>query len=211
MGMDRINDNVGKKIVEALKMQDEQKNEIFSEPENIIQEPDEIENNSASEQEYIEKGSQDVQSNPFVNNTYNDETFESVQTQPIAQPSIVETAFQQSLERNLGSMSVNSDVNYPTNIEVLRQLISKLPTGVSKQTGALIIQQTMEALGISMKSVIAEARQVQSELNANVRECQANIIDYRKQINILEVKSQQYQKQFAVLNDIISLFTHSVK
>ena len=64
----------------------------------------------------------------------------------------------------------------------------------------------MEALGISMKSVIEEAKQVQMALTNNAKDCQANIIEYKKQIGILEAKSQQYQKQASIMNDIINLF-----
>ena len=67
----------------------------------------------------------------------------------------------------------------------------------------------MEALGISMKSVIEEAKQVQMALANNAKECQTNIVEYKKQIGVLEAKSQQYQKQSAVMNDIINLFIRS--
>ena len=91
----------------------------------------------------------------------------------------------------------------------MNSLIAKLPTGVSKQTGALIIRQTMEALGISMQAVIQEAKQVQDDLTSRARECQKNIIDYRKQISMLELQAQQYQRQAVAMNDIIGLFAHS--
>ena len=52
----------------------------------------------------------------------------------------------------------------------------------------------MEALGISMSNVLQEARQVQDSFENNTRECQNNIIEYRKQITILEAKVQQYQR-----------------
>lgn len=94
----------------------------------------------------------------------------------------------------------------PTNIAVLKQLINQLPAGVSKQTGAQIIKQTMEALGISMKSVLQEAQQVQESLNNSARECQTSIMEYKKQINVLEKQSHKLQRQYAALNDIISLF-----
>ena len=74
----------------------------------------------------------------------------------------------------------------PTNVSVLKQLISQLPAGVSKQTGAQIIKQTMEALGISMKSVLQEAQSVQENLTNSTKECQASIMEYRKQIGFLE-------------------------
>ena len=88
----------------------------------------------------------------------------------------------------------------PANIAVLKQLINQLPAGVSRQTGAQIIKQTMEALGISMKSVLQEAQQVQESLNNSARECQASIMEYKKQINVLEKQSQKFQKQYAALN-----------
>ena len=46
----------------------------------------------------------------------------------------------------------------------------------------------MEALGISMSSVIQEAKQFQDMLNSNSKECQRSIVEYRKQIGILEAK-----------------------
>ena len=101
------------------------------------------------------------------------------------------------------------DFEIPTNVAVLKQLISQLPAGVSKQTGAQIIKQTMEALGISMKSVLQEAQQVQENLNRSSRECQASIVEYRKQIGALERQSQKLQRQYASLNDIISLFVQT--
>ena len=103
-------------------------------------------------------------------------------------------------------VSLNYIMELPSNVAVLKQLITKLPTGVSKQTGALIIRQTMEALGISMSNVLQEAQQVQENLTQSVRECQTNVIEYKKQISILEMKAQKYQRQFAAINDIISLF-----
>ena len=98
------------------------------------------------------------------------------------------------------------DFEVPTNVAVLKQLISQLPTGVTKQTGAQIIRQTMEALGISMKSVLQEAQQVQESINTSARECQANIMEYKRQIVLLENQVQRYTRQSAALNDIISLF-----
>jgi hypothetical protein len=64
----------------------------------------------------------------------------------------------------------------------------------------------MEALGISMGSVLQEAKQFQDNLTNNSIECKNNILEYRKQITVLEAKAQQYQRQSALMNDIISLF-----
>ena len=99
----------------------------------------------------------------------------------------------------------------PANITVLKKLISQLPSGVSRHTGAQIIKQTMEALGISMKSVLQDAQQVQENLKVSARECQASIQEYKKQILALEKQSQSYQKQYSALNDLISLFIQTTK
>ena len=60
-----------------------------------------------------------------------------------------------------------------------------------------------------MKSVLQEAQQVQESLNNSARECQASIMEYKKQINVLEKQSQKFQKQYAALNEIISLFVQT--
>lgn len=218
MAINKINDSVGKKIVEALKMQapeESTKNEQVEEEiqdSNVMfldkEEAPEFSNGNSdnTKEDYSNSLNSDIQSTvqPPVSP-------ESVQPQikPINNQSFIDNAFAQSLAQNIGYTQVTDDFNYPANVAVLKQLIAKLPTGVSKQTGAIIIKQTMEALGIPMQSVIQEARQVQESLNNNARECQANIVDYRKQISILEAKSQQYVRLSAEMNDIISLFVQS--
>lgn len=218
MATNKINDSVGKKIVEALKMQapeESTKNEQVEEEiqdNNVMfldkEEAPEFSNGNSdnTKEDYSNSLNSDIQSTvqPPVSP-------ESVQPQikPINNQSFIDNAFAQSLAQNIGYTQVPDDFNYPANVAVLKQLIAKLPTGVSKQTGAIIIKQTMEALGIPMQSVIQEARQVQESLNNNARECQANIVDYRKQISILEAKSQQYVRLSAEMNDIISLFVQS--
>lgn len=220
MAINKINDSVGKKIVEALKMQapeESTKNEQVEEEiqdNNVMfldkEEAPEFSNGNSdnTKEDYSNSLNSDIQSTvqPPVSP-------ESVQPQikPINNQSFIDNAFAQSLAQNIGYTQVPDDFNYPANVAVLKQLIAKLPTGVSKQTGAIIIKQTMEALGIPMQSVIQEARQVQESLNNNARECQANIVDYRKQISILEAKSQQYVRLSAEMNDIISLFVQSVR
>lgn len=218
MAINKINDSVGKKIVEALKMQapeESTKNEQVEEEiqdNNVMfldkEEAPEFSNGNSdnTKEDYSNSLNSDIQSTvqPPVSP-------ESVQPQikPINNQSFIDNAFAQSLAQNIGYTQVPDDFNYPANVAVLKQLIAKLPTGVSRQTGAIIIKQTMEALGIPMQSVIQEARQVQESLNNNARECQANIVDYRKQISILEAKSQQYVRLSAEMNDIISLFVQS--
>lgn len=210
MAINDMNEGVGRKIVEALKMQSavHADGEVFvndSAPE-IVEEPVVIEENTTPVVETFET--------PYVEEVHAPSEMQmkiqsQLQYQAATQPqSYLDAAFQQSLVQNLGvnAFTVQDDFDYPPNVAVLKQLIAKLPTGVSKPTGALIIKQTMEALGISMGSVLQEAKQVQETLNANSVECQNNIVEYRKQITILEAKAQSYQKQALAMNDIISLF-----
>lgn len=94
----------------------------------------------------------------------------------------------------------------PSNIAVLKKLITQLPSGVTRHTGAQIIKQTMEALGISMKSVLQEAQQAQEGLNQAAKECYSTIQEYKKQIQVLEKQAQNNQRHYAALNELISLF-----
>ena len=94
----------------------------------------------------------------------------------------------------------------PSNVAVLKKLISQLPSGVTRQTGAQIIKQTMEALGISMKSVLQDAQAIQEKLNNSAKDCQATIQEYKRQIATLEEQASSYKKQYNNLNDLVSLF-----
>lgn len=198
---EKISDNMGKKIVEALKMQ----NPDYSTVNNDVENPEPKQNADNSTQ------INNTQNNDFkfettvpennLNNLYNTSTM-----------SDIESAFQNSINSNLAINAFDSaqtDVEYPNNVVILNHLISKLPSGVSKQTGAVIIRQTMEALGISMKSVIQEARQVQETLSNKAKDCQRNILEYKKQIADLETKSRRYQRQSVVMNDTINLFINT--
>lgn len=204
---EKISDSVGKKIVEALKRQNGGAVAVEDTTENIQDFGQEVSvNNEFSSDISSISHNQTISTEaiadeiPQYNNSFSSQ-------------SAIDNAFNQSLSQNLGTSasfsSAQVTVDLPANIAILNNLIAKLPTGVSKQTGALIIRQTMEALGISMQSVIQEAKQVQDDLTSRARECQKNIIDYRSQINILEQQSQQYQRQAVAMNDIIGLFAHS--
>ena len=94
----------------------------------------------------------------------------------------------------------------PANVAVLKRLIMQLPQGVTKQTGAQIIRQTMEALGISMGSVLKEAQQGQDSLTASAKACLSTIAEYKNNIRSLEKQVQDYKKQAIALNDLINLF-----
>ena len=212
MASNRITEGVGKKIVEALKKQSDI--EIIPVPEshfNTQEEP-----MPQPEVEYVENNEEEIQPElTFEAATYSEPSFTPPPVMP--QPQISRPAYTQQPAMNNSSFAANSSTmdsisneldgfEIPTNVAVLKQLISKLPSGVTKQTGAQIIKQTMEALGISMNSVFQEAQQVQEGLNNSARDCQTTIIEYRKQINLLEKQAQKYQRQYAALNDIISLF-----
>ena len=208
----KMNDSVGRQIVEALKMQSTDVQE-----ETPVNEVSEVDVDSQNEDTFNNDDS-NLDSQNFSNDLPSDIQLKiqnqlKEPVQPQFQSSYIDNAFQQSLARNLGDndtfAQVPDDFDYPANVAVLRQLIAKLPAGVSKQTGATIIRQTMEALGISMQAVIQEAKQVQGTLIENSKECQSNILEYKKQIGILESKSQQYKRQSAVMNDIINLFIQS--
>lgn len=234
MAIENMNDGVGKKIVEALKMQNA---DLASADVVISEDPQEIETEDLQEEQNVPQTEDyTVENYSTIDDTmfsdsqsFSEPTMPNLQnsiqpterqmqiksqlqyqaaTQNSAPQSFIDNAFNQSLNQNLGSSYVQTqdDFEYPANVSVLKQLIAKLPAGVSKQTGALIIKQTMEALGISMGSVLQEAKQVQETLTQNSKECQNSIVEYRKQIGILETKAQNYQRQAAVMNDIINLF-----
>ena len=193
------NESVGKKIVEALKKQ----------AETI----DNVDTSCFEETVNVETA---VESDD-VFETLNNNVFDD------AEPSSPSTNFFDEIEEEKDPFfAKNSETlpavdnkagnfEMPSNIAVLKKLISQLPSGVSRHTGAQIIKQTMEALGISMKSVLQDAQQVQDSLKVSARECQSSIQEYKKQILTLEKQSQNYQKQYSALNDLISLFIQTTK
>ena len=205
MANSRMTEGVGKKIVEALKMQ----SDIEINPvQQTVADDFEIKQDlhtdePLEENSFVEKEPAQDEFN-FDESILNDDFSVVNEPEPaVVMPKLDITPQQPSLHSEL------DDFEIPSNVAVLKQLITKLPTGVTKQTGALIIKQTMEALGISMKSVLQEAQQVQEGLNNSSRECQASIMEYKKQIGILEKQAQKYQRQYAALNDIISLFVQT--
>lgn len=191
----RLTDGVGKKIVDALKHQSDVEIKPFHEEEERVS-------------TYSPAGNSEQFSSFDTSNTFPE--IPTMNTE--INNSSAESAFQnsmlnfQNVNPDLVKPDVIEDMELPANVNVLRQLITKIPAGVSKQTGAMIIKQTMEALGISMTNVLQEAQQVQEKLTQSVRECQTNVLEYKKQINLLEVQARKYQRQFAAINDIISLF-----
>lgn len=194
------NESVGKKIVEALKKQAENANinevtdtTLFESPANDFMHNPETSNDDDF---FAETKSESANSSNF---------FDDIEEEK-------EPLFMTDPQRQSSESDINADnFEMPSNIAVLRKLISQLPSGVSRHTGAQIIKQTMEALGISMKSVLQDAQQVQEGLKSSARECQGTIQEYKKQILALEKQSQNYQKQYSALNDLISLFIQTTK
>ena len=78
-----------------------------------------------------------------------------------------------------------SDMELPDNVMMLVKLINQLPTGVNRQIGAQIIRQTMEAMGISMKSVLSEAQYIQEDLGNSTQDCINSIEEYKNNIKVL--------------------------
>ena len=203
--MSNLNDGVGKKIVEALKKQTE------TETEDIV----ELKETEVSDNLGVDVGALDE----ITNNGLLSSDFDSDED-------VSETPIDEMFEDGFGTETDDDDLindfvakeekpaesaDIPANIMVLRKLISQLPSGVTRHTGAQIIRQTMEALGISMKSVLTEAQEVQNNLKESSKECQMTIQEYKRKITNLEKQTQNYQKQYAALNDLISLFIQTGK
>ena len=192
------NESVGKKIVEALKKQAE--NIDFSDN---IETPVFFIFITENVQDNIMNINDDIFAEP-AKQEKNMSFFDDIDEEKVSM-------FDSKPTQNAMSEASNESFEMPSNIMVLKKLISQLPSGVSRHTGAQIIKQTMEALGISMKSVLQDAQQVQEGLKVSARECQSTIQEYKKQILTLEKQSQGYQKQYSALNDLISLFIQTTK
>lgn len=195
------NESVGKKIVEALKKQAETMDDVDTSSfnEEITVSAPALENNNI----FGSEESDDIfaePSKPASNNNFFDDLDDEK-----------DSFFAEKSETISQAENNGEGFEMPSNIAVLKKLISQLPSGVSRHTGAQIIKQTMEALGISMKSVLQDAQQVQDSLKVSARECQSSIQEYKKQILSLEKQSQNYQKQYSALNDLISLFIQTTK
>ncbi len=122
------------------------------------------------------------------------------------QPNIQQSVNAEAMQRTIVNPEVKTNVSIPANVAVLKNLIATLPVGVTKQTGAQIIRQTLEAMGIPMNGVLKEAQEVQEELNSSTRECMLRIQEYKTNILQLEQSVQEYQKNINQINDLVSLF-----
>ncbi|MFA7658695.1 MAG: hypothetical protein WCY19_04615 [Candidatus Gastranaerophilaceae bacterium] len=221
MANKKLSEGVGKKIVEALKKQ----SEIEISPISTKEGPEEFGSMSDNLSETFENTGLEAENafkeEDFLGGNLSEDYLEDLgikddseliideeaaeqPEEPVNQPF---TAYQQPAQAPRDSfISELDNFEIPGNIAVLKKLITQLPSGVTRHTGAQIIKQTMEALGISMKSVLQEAQQVQDGLNNSAKECYSSIQEYKKQIMLLEKQAQNHQKQCSALNELISLF-----
>lgn len=234
MTNNKLPEGVGKKIVEALKKQSEI--EVKPIEEDVVEQEASFselmteENNDDELVSAVEDEQLYVQEEPVFNNhvtgyaqqQYNQPIYnEPIQQQNYEQDIPYVVTQQSYVHQPVNSYNDFMDSSYaeqvnqyprakefaiPANVAVLKRLISQLPQGVSKQTGAQIIRQTMEALGISMSTVLTEAQNFQDGLNNSVRECVSTIQEFKNNIKNLEKQVSDYQKQSAQVNDLISLF-----
>ena len=190
--------NMGKKIVDALKQQDfndtpeaETEDLMNGFDDNDELSLDEMEDSSAESSFDFGSSAKDYQPVFSVNE-------ENVSSNP-------------DLKLSIENDDDVEEFEMPNNINVLKRLIGQLPTGVPRQTGAQIIRQTIEALGIPMKTVLQDAQRVRDCLNSSIKDCNYTIQEYKSNIRTLEKQAASYQKQLNKLNDIIGLFVYGDK
>lgn len=241
MAENKLPSGVGKKIVQALKKQaeieiqpipetdantkvsleEETQSEIY---ENVINDGINLDNGFSdfslddditavdltdSDQDLmLDDANQNDFAEPFNSAMKQDINFQETESPMFEEKEIFNNT--QTIQPRMTAQSQNS-YSMPANVAVLKRLIMQLPQGVSKQTGAQIIRQTMEALGISMNSVLKEAQQGQDSITANAKACMTTIAEYRNNIKNLEKQVQDYKKQAIALNDLISLFVMTDK
>lgn len=98
-----------------------------------------------------------------------------------------------------------------SNVETLVRLVTSLPPGVTRQTGAQIIRQTMEAMGISMTDVLSDAQDSHKRLHKLIGDSFNKIEEHKTLVRDLEDDIHSFQKKAKELDDIISLFVLSEK
>jgi len=190
--------NMGKKIVDALKQQD-------------FDMTDEL-NNDSSIDEFVDSDEISLDSLADSNEADSfDFGSNSKEYTPIFSVNEEEIAPNPDMKLSIENEDDIEEFEMPNNINVLKRLIAQLPTGVPRQTGAQIIRQTIEALGIPMKTVLQDAQRVRDCLNSSIKDCNYTIQEYKSNIRTLEKQAASYQKQLNKLNDIIGLFVYSEK
>lgn len=193
--------NMGKKIADALKQQD-----------NLSENTDTLEIESDSDS--VENTINYQESNETFDTSFDlgsDNAQDSTEYNPVFSVDVDEIDKTSDMKLSIDSEEDEAaeEFEMPNNINVLKRLINQLPTGVPRQTGAQIIRQTIEALGIPMKSVLQDAQRVRDCLNSSIKDCNYTIQEYKTNIRNLEKQSANYQKQLNKLNDIIGLFVYN--
>lgn len=230
MTRNQLPEGVGKKIVEALKRQAEADITPLEENNNVItntlplteiEDLPEVQYTQLAEDENTSDNDmiveEDIPAMPLGVYQPKEENpvYEKPAVQEIpAEKTVVTTPKTQAFsfdepslrKEKVQKFSPNVSISIPSNVAVLKNLISTLPVGVTKQTGAQIIRQTLEAMGLPMNSVLKEAQDVQEELNSSTRECMLKIQEYKTNILQLEQSVQEYQKNITQINDLVSLF-----
>ena len=206
MATKKSTDGVGKKIVEALK---KQSGSIVEDTIEKTQEQSDTELEDIALEETQEEKFEDTIDSVLG---FGGETAHQISPETKIDTSFLSTPFSE-MEQPLPApkpVSFTQEAELKTdNVKVLSNLINQLPPGISKETGAQIIKQTMEALGISMKTVLGEAQQIQERISMSSNECLNSIQEYKKQIQAMEKQVQVYHKQYNSLNELISLFVQT--
>lgn len=227
MTRNQLPEGVGKKIVEALKRQAEADITPISEtnsslnnlslddtkilPEiNISPVKEEIEDlneNLIIEEELPELLPQGVyQEKPQINvEEIKTTTNKNVNEQPIINIANAQAQINERIQQAMQPQNITT-ISLPENVALLKNLIASLPVGVAKQTGAQIIRQTLEAMGLPISRILKEAQVFQEELNGSTKECMLRIQEYKTNILQLEQSVQEYQRNITQINDLVSLF-----
>ncbi|MBR2386795.1 hypothetical protein IKA92_05820 [bacterium] len=224
MSPENQNTDIGKKIADALKAENDLDLTVEDlSVDSLLDDDFSSENFAQNDESKVEEQDFDVDSEE----NFLEETIDSKETsytsyieeetdqvsgyKPIFKVNQKEVSEDDDLKLSIESEDTTDEFEMPNNINVLKRLIGQLPSGVPRQTGALIIRQTIEALGISMKSVLQDAQKAKDCLNSSIKDCSFTIQEYKTNIRNLEKQSLGYQRQLAKLNDIIGLFVYSEK
>ena len=224
MSPENQNTDIGKKIADALKAE----NDLDLTAEDLS--VDELLDNDFSSEDFMKNDDVKTEEQDFdidSEENFMEETIDSKETsytsyieeetdqvsgyKPIFKVNQKEVSEDDDLKLSIESEDTTDEFEMPNNINVLKRLIGQLPSGVPRQTGALIIRQTIEALGISMKSVLQDAQKAKDCLNSSIKDCSFTIQEYKTNIRNLEKQSLGYQRQLSKLNDIIGLFVYNEK
>lgn|GEM_PF-632338 len=214
--LNRLPEGVGKRIIETLKNQEYQAEyDEQNESQAAISEEEVIQSADYN----IEEGEQQNLQEEITGQTNKTDSLPELYSEPVEEESEMDyshsTEEEKQNKEGIYSENYNEDQNEEqkkkqtsgiSDVDTLLNLISQLPSGVTKQTGAIIIRQTMEAMGISMNKVLGDAQSVQEGLEHSIRNNVNVIEEYRTKIKILEQEIHKFRKKAHELEDIISLF-----